>query len=757
MLRACLFLLAGMHVSQLSSFAIAPGHAIAIVAVVCLLRPLRKLPALAWLIGGMALYGTAVNDVVAERLDPDLAGDSIVTTVRVLDFPLQRGTALSFPAAPVDDTRLPARVRISWYRPPVRIHPGDLWRLELRLRRPRSYSNPGGFDAEAWLVRERFGAVGYVVDSRRNHLLRGAPAQGIGALRRRFVSRVDALIEDPGEAGILNAVVVGARHGIATDWWDRFARTGTSHLVAISGLHVGLAATGGYGLALALLGAARIRGNLHMAATGLGLLLAAAYTLVSGLAVPSRRAAAMLAVAAVALLRRRRPDPLRALAAAGLAIAIADPLATMAPGFRLSFAAVAMLLWLARRRPVRAGSGFVKRALYVLPALAVLQVHLLCGLLPLVTPAFGRLALVAPVANLVAVPIFSLVTVPLALAGLCLDGPLTGIGNACLLAAATSVGWMLSAITALADWSWAAHAVPTPSGRAWVLLLLPAMWAVLPPGWPGRVSAWLGLVALLAYEPGRVQPGCADVHVLDVGQGLAVVVESSAHTLLFDTGPAWHNGGDAAESVLLPFLASRGMRQVDRLLVSHADLDHAGGVATVLAGVTVGEVHAGESLAGIDARPCRRGQQWSWDGVDFQVLHPPVDSGYTGNDSSCVLLVDAGLRLLLTGDVEAKAETALLGSGLPSVDVVVVPHHGSATSSTAAFVAATRPALAVVSAGFANRWSQPRPEIVARWRHSGASVVTTADSGAISLRLCRDAAGVSVGEHRRDRRRIWHE
>lgn len=757
MLRACLFLLAGMYVPQLSSFAIAPGQAVVIVALVCLLRPLGKLRAVAWLFVGMALFGAAVDEVVAGRLDPDLAGDSIVVTVRVLDFPRRRGTALSFPAATLDDERLPQRVRISWHQPPVNIHPGDLWRLELRLRRPRAPSNPGAFDAEAWLLREHIGAVGYVVGSRRNHLLRGAPVQGIGALRRRFVARIDALVDDPGAAGILNAVVVGARHGISTEWWDRFGRTGTSHLVAISGLHIGLAAIGGYGLALAFLGGVRVGGNVHVVATGAGLLLAVAYTLLSGLAVPSRRAAAMLAVAAVALLRRRRPEPLRALAAAGLAVAVTDPLATMAPGFRLSFAAVALLLWLARQYTARGSTSRARRAVQFLPALALLQVHLLCGLLPLVTPVFGRVSLAAPAANLVVVPLFSLVTVPLALMGLCLDGPLAGLGNACLLAAATSAGWMLSVIAALADWPGAAQTVPAPVGMAWLFLLLPAVWAMLPPGWPGRSTAWLGLAVLLLYQPGRGRPGCADVHVLDVGQGLAVVVETSTHTLLFDTGPAWHNGGNAAESVLLPFLAARGTRRVDRLLVSHADLDHAGGVATVLAGVAVGEVRAGEPLAGIPTSPCRNGQWWTWDEVHFRVLHPPAGKGLAGNDASCVLLVEAGHRVLLTGDIEATAEAGVLARGLAPVDVVLVPHHGSTTSSTPAFVAATRPALAVASAGFANRWSQPRPEIVERWRESGARVLTTADSGAVSLRLCGDAASVSVRQHRRDRRRIWLE
>jgi len=761
MLHACLLLLAGMYVPQLSSFAIESDRSGLILVAACLLMLQRRLRPAAWLLAGLWLFSVEMLSVADDRLDPRYAGDSVVVTVSVPDFPRRKGESIFFPAEIHGDPRLPARLWLSWYQPPVRVHAGDQWRLEVRLRRPRAPSNPGGFDAEGWFARERIHAVGYVVESKRNHLLPGRAGGILLRLRQRFVDRVEALVGGTRRAGILNALVVGARHGISPRQWEQFARTGTSHLVAISGLHIGLAAAGGYLVTFTVFVLARARRNVHLAATAAGILLAVCYALVSGLGVPSRRAVLMLAVAGLGLVRRRRPDAARVLAATCIAISVADPLATMGPGFQLSFAAVALLLWFARRvrsMPARRG---LPRVGHFVAALAGIQVQLLCGLLPVTVLTFDRVAYAAPVANMLALPLFSVVTVPLALGGFALDGLFGPVGDRSLQLAAASIGWLEAWVTAIASLPVAAPTVPAIAGMAWLLLFLPALWALLPPGWPGRAAAWLGLAALALYQPGRPVQGCAEAYVLDVGQGLAVVVETRRHTLVFDTGAAYRNGGSVAESVLLPFLASRGTRRLDRLFVSHADLDHAGGVDPLHAGIAVAEVYAGEPLgqSALWPRFCRRGQRWRWDGVWFTVLHPARDAGFSGNDASCVLLVEAGpRRLLLTGDIEAKGEAALIAAGgLTSVDVVVMPHHGSTTSSSPAFVAATRPAVAIASAGHGNRWRQPRQEVVERWRRVGSAVLTTSVSGAVRLRLCDGAESVAVNEHRRNRRRIWHE
>jgi competence protein ComEC len=763
MIRACLALLAGMYAPQLSSFAVQYDQVDHVLAASLLLLAIRRTRYLGCFLAGVGLFASAVYTVVESRIDERFVGDSIVTSIRIADFPRERPNSVVFIAHNLEETRLPRRIRISWYDPPVRLYPDDTWRVELRLRRPRSTSNAGGFDFESWLTREQVGAVGYVVNGPRNELLRTRARSPIQALRQRFVSRVTALLPDIESAAVLAALVVGTRHLLSDVQWDRYARSGTSHLMAISGLHIGLAAVSGYLLARGLVTLAVWRGNHHAFAIAAGMLVAVLYALVSGGAVPARRASLMIVFAGLALLRHRQPCAWRILCLVATLIVTVTPLATMAPGFKLSFAAVAALLWLARRYEHQDALPWwsPRRLRTGLRSLGVAQVLLFFGLLPMSVLIFDRIVLAAPWVNLVAVPVFSLVTVPLALTGMVFDGFLQPAGDWALLAAALSIAGIEYVIAMAASLSWAARSVPSIDGIAWLYVILPLVWVVTPPGWPGRRLAWIGFAALMLHVPARPEAGCAVVHVLDVGQGLATVVETRRSVLVFDTGPSFRGGGSSAESVVMPFLASRGIKRIDKLVVSHADLDHAGGVPVILKTVDVGEVIYGEWVAtgGTASRYCVAGESWQQDGVRFRFLHPGADASFVGNDASCVLQVEAGQRrLLLTGDIERAAEMSLLQSrSLETVDVVVVPHHGSRTSSSAAFVSALRPGLAIVSAGFGNRWGFPKPEIVTRWRTAGSEVLATATSGAVSLHACADAKPIVSRRYRPARRRIWHE
>ncbi len=746
MTRACLSVLAGMYALQLSSFANISGYLSAVFLAALLLLLTRCWKLLAGFCAGVAAFYLAAEQQLASRLPVAIEGDSLVVEVMVADFPSRSGPTTSFLARPLDDRRLPERIRLSWFEPTVSLHHGDRWRLEVRLRRPRGARNPGTFDYEAWLFREHVGATGYVVDSHRNRLLRPLPPSAVDQLRRRFVDRVVALVNEPEPAAVLLALVVGTRHMLSDAQWERYAATGTSHLMAISGLHIGLAAGGAYLLTLYVAGllAARARQrNQHRAAIACSVLVALTYAAIAGLAVPARRASLMLLLAAVALMAYRRPKLPAIVSAVALLIALLDPLATMTPGYMLSFAAVVLLICVGRRRA----------------GLATLQLMLLFGLLPLVAVLFDRVSFVALPVNLVAVPLFGFVTVPLSLLGLLLDGVFEPLGDHALLLAARSIELLEKGLTLFAALPMASFSVPALAGVSWLYIVVPALWAVLPPGWPGRAIAWVGLVGLLLYQPDRPATGCALVSILDVGQGLAVVVETRRRTLLYDTGPAYRSGGSAAENTLLPFFKHRGVRELDRLLVSHADLDHAGGVRALLDSIAVRQVLAGESLAGVRALPCRAGQNWSYDGVAFEVLYPPLQTDLEGNNRSCVLLLQAGdHRLLLSGDIEASAERDLVEKqALPVVDAVIVPHHGSRTSSTLPFVQALQPSLAIVSSGFGNHWGLPKPDIVQRWRTAGADVMNTATSGAIQLRLCAASGLESIRQYRHHNRRIWHE
>lgn len=747
MTRACLGLLAGMYALQLSSFADVSDHFDVVFVAAIFFMVTRQFLLLSWFVAGVFLFLFAAERLSAERVPASIEGDSIVVQVRVLDFPQASEMSVNFLARPSGDSRLPQKIRLSWFRPPVAIRNGDNWQLEVRLRRPRGNRNPGGFDYEAWLFRERIAAVGYVVDSHRNHLLRGQSLPVQQRIRIRMVERIATLVDEPQSAAVLMAIVTGARHRISSEQWDRYAATGTSHLMAISGLHIGLCAIGAYYVAL-LLGGLTGRvcrsGNHHVIAVACSLVAALLYAQVAGFAIPARRASLMLLLASACLLCRQRTDAQQVVATVALLLAAADPLATMSPGFILSFAAVAILIWSFRCR---------RRSL------PVLQLSLLLGLLPFTAMLFDRISLAALPVNLVAVPLFSLVTVPLALAGILLDGPLREIGDLALVAAAHSVRLLEKLILLAADTAGASLVVPSVSVIAVFYLCLPGCWVLLPAAWPGRQVAWLGIVGIHLYLPRPPAPDCVTITTLDVGQGLAIVMQTNSRIALYDTGPAYRNGSSAAESVVLPFLRSRGVDRIDRLLVSHADLDHAGGVAAITAALPVTTLLAGEPLKDVRSGACSAGQRWTWDGIDFSVLHPGVAPLPEGNDRSCVLLVEAGgFRLLLTGDIERAAEHELIRTGqLPNVQIATVPHHGSRTSSSKPFVQALQADFALVSAAYGNHWGFPKDDVVERWRAVGTEVLNTAESGAIEIHACRGAGLKSIRQYRVLNRRIWHE
>ncbi len=753
LLKPCLLLLAGGLAAQhTTSLLHSDALSLLLVASICALG-LPRARAIAYCTCGFALFQLAGASVIDARLDPEYAGDSMLTTVRIVDFPERNRGSLVMRAEPVDDHRIPPRIRISWFEPPFEPALGDIWEFELRLRRPRGNLNPGGFDYESWLFREKVHATGYVVNGQRNRLVRTGEAGAVDEFRKRFLDRAAATAPAPEEAAVLAAIGVGARHGISRSQWDRYARTGTSHLMAISGLHVGLAAMAGFLLAFPLIALSRLAPNHYLAAVLCGAGFAGAYAVVSGFGVPARRAVLMLLFAAATIVRRRQLEPAAIVALTAALVFVFDPIASLAPGFYLSFGAVVLLLWLGRRRVAARGP-----ALSHVGRLATIQVFLLFGLAPLTVLLFQRLALLSIPVNLVAVPVFSLLTVPLVLGGVVLGDVAGGAAAGLLRLASLSVAAVDTLVVAAADLPHTDNTIAAIVGPAWLFVLLPLAWVLLPRGWPCRGVAVIGLFALLSWKPPSPPAGCFDTWVLDVGQGLAIAVETRAGTALYDTGLTWRGGGSVAERIIRPFLDARGIRRVAHLVVSHADLDHSGGARYLQETLEIGQILAGEQLSGVAAASCVRGMGWRSGGVLFEVLHPPMRPGLEGNDASCVLRVSAGAHsVLLTGDIEARAERSLVRSESSlRADVVVVPHHGSLTSSTAAFVDAVQPGVAVVSASFRNRWGFPRPAVVSRWQEAGARVLNTAADGAVRLRVCADRGVVAVSAERERRRRFWH-
>jgi competence protein ComEC len=736
-------------------------------------RPLLALPATAWT--GLALLAWCLRggpaaivvlaggwtlvraDWVLERHLPEmLAGRDVMVSGTICDFPRtdREATRLvlvvesssadptghpSELARPLTGNGLlpgPERVHLSWYDDAPALRPGERWQLRVRLRTPRGLRNPGGFDFEQWLFVRGIGATGYV---RRSPLNVRLPARGdcaIGALRSRLAARVETALGAHPAAGHVLGVAVGATHRLGEADWELLRRTGTTHLLAISGLNIAMIAAP-FLLVGPLLGRLwrRAAGRPHLGVVP-ALVAAAGYSALSGFAISTVRALAMLCLGAAVALRGRRAQGVELLGAAGLAVVVLDPPAVMSLSFWLSFVAVAWL-FVATVAPekdtvgapaARAWHGTRRAGL----ELARAQLVLGLGLAPLTLAVFHELSLVAPLTNLLAVPVFSLVVMPLTLLGAALVVPAPALGGLLLGLAADVVALLLTFLRVMAEMPLATWAPPRASAAG---LAMGLAGAALLCWWrpvPARPLALLWLLPLLAGT--RVARPELEVTVMDVGQGLAVLVRTARHALLYDAGPAF-GMRDAGESVVLPVVHAAGVRALNALVISHDDQDHRGGATTVLA------AHPGALLiapvgGGLAARrfaPCRAGLEWTWDGVHFRVLSPDASGWDSDNDGSCVLRVEsAHASLLLTGDIERARERRLAGA-LEPAGLVLAPHHGSRSSSSEELVAALGPAFVVFSAGHANRWGFPASEVVQRWRARGACLLDTAGAGALVL------------------------
>jgi competence protein ComEC len=730
--------------------ALAPPAACAGIAVLAVLLARRR-RALAAACAGFALAHFAASQALDAGWPCDRDKEAVELFARIVEPPLEREGRTDFDAEVIRSSAappIPRRVRLAWYDADRLPATGETWHLPVKLRCRRGFANPGAQDRELALLRARMDATGYVSGNDPPERIAPAAGEPVERLRARIGGAIAAALPDGPSAAVLQGLAVGLRGNIPDALWEAFAVTGVAHLMAISGLHVtgcAVAVLLLLRLAWRLPACARLRGRAWIeAAVVVG--ATGGYALLSGSSVPALRTFATVAVVAGLRSLRRAVTPARALAAtAGLLVA-ADPLAPASAGFWLSFVATAALLAVAA-----AGAGTWAKAV----AFARAQGAITALLTPVLAASFGRLSLVAPLVNAVAIPLFSLLLLPalLATTALAAVAPAASAFAWRVLAALLDRTWpLLEWIAARPEASWSPAAVPLAASAAAVALGFAAFFlraAGL------RAAAAVLVLAVVAGRPAQLDDGAFTLTVVDVGQGLAAVVETAEHTLVFDAGARWRGGGAAARVSLLPLLRARGLRRIDRLVASHDDEDHAGGVETLRRGLQVTHLMAAPGSQ-LDAdETCAAGESWRWDGVTFRVVHPPDAFAGSANERSCAIHVSGpGGSALLLADPEREAETALAARAI-AADVVLLPHHGSKSSSSEPLVEAVGARLGIASAGFGNRWNMPVPAVVARWRAAGTTVLDTAAEGAITVRFPPRAGAFAVETERRGDPRWW--
>lgn len=708
-------------------------------------------------LAGVAWAGLHATWSLGAQLPVAWEAREVTVTGRVVGLPEPQARRTRFLFRADDEGRQPAPLqgrllRLAWYDefgatgpgPRTQLGAGERWRLRVRVRAPRGLANPGGVDTERYAAAQRISAMGYVRDAAVAERL--LPAAGIDGWRSRMSARIADQVPDR-HARFVQALALGDTRGLDDRDWQVLRATGLTHLIAISGFHVGMVA-GACALAAAglwwLVPALARHVPRPQAAGAAALVSALGYAAVAGFALPTVRTVLMIAVVVLARLARRHIRLVDTLALAMLAVLLFDPLSLLAAGFWLSFGGVAWLAWCL--------PSSLHWAKAFLPAQGVATV----GLLPFTAVLFGQASLAGPLANLLAIPWWSLVVVPLSLVGAGLEALLPGTGSWAWRAASTcfAPSWQLFERVGQHPYAlW--WLLESPAWALW-LALVGGFWLLLPRGVPGKSLALLLWLPLLWPDRERPRKGEVELVVIDVGQGLSALVRTANHALLFDAGPAVEEGFDAGERAVVPALRALGVPRLHALVVSHGDNDHAGGVDAVRASLPVRTVLAPPGSPVDTHAACIAGASWNWDGVRFRFLHPGLHFPYLGNEASCVLKVETPHGgLLLPGDIGAVIERGLVHRDADALraDVVVLPHHGSAGSSDPAFVAATSPRLVLNASGAGNRFGHPRADVVARWRRRGAEVLDTQSGGA--LRVWLGANGLQVRERRHDQARWW--
>ncbi len=647
-------------------------------------------------------------------------------------------------------------VRLSWNHDFQKLHAGDRWQLSVRLKRIHGTRNPGGFDYEAFAFQEGIRANGYVVKSADNMVLNSHWYKySLNRIREFFKEKITANLPVSNTSPWITALALGERHGINPENWQVLRNTGTNHLMAIAGLHVGFMAGFAFTF-IAWLWRRFPTLTLKLPAQHAGaiaaLLMGLIYSAMAGFSIPTQRACLMLMVFLITLLLRRKIAAWNAWSTALLLVLLINPLNVLTESFWLSFGSVALIIYGVSGRLSPKGLWW---------KWGRIQWVIAVGLIPLGIWLFQQCSLVSFIANSIAIPCVGFVIVPLTLLGCFLLLFSAKLGGFVLLLADKVLSVLWAVLVYFSHLPWASWYQFVP--HSWILIAacIGVILLLFPAGFPGRYLGFIWLLPLILYQSPAPKSGEVWFTLLDVSQGLSAVVQTQNHILVFDAGPRLSDSFDMGDSVVVPFLRSIGTKHIDMLVVSHGDNDHMGGAPAILKQIPASTVKTSvpEKFSEGLAQYCLNGETWEWDKVKFAFLYPVPDKLHLGNDSSCVLRVTSGdHHILLTGDIEKSAEKFLVANTIEKLpaDILIAPHHGSKTSAVDTFLDAVHPQYVLFPIGYRNRYHFPHKSVVMKYQERGVTQYDSVQGGAIRFQVTAIDPIMVPNLYRMARCRYWN-
>ncbi|ALG68854.1 DNA internalization-related competence protein ComEC/Rec2 [Beggiatoa leptomitoformis] len=733
-----------------------------------------------WLALGLCWAIFRAQLFFAQALPIVLEGQELIVEGFISDLPHRKQDGWQFDFTP---TRLLTpdkqvitdigRLRLSWHKTAMHLQTGQQWRFTVRLQRARGFSNPLISDYSRTLYQQGIHATGSIRPKGEQQLLSTPTHWQLNTFRESLAQQLQIATHHHPLTGILIALAIGEQQWISAEQWSVFRKTGIAHLVAISGLHIGLLAYIGFWICshfvgMTIYGYALICQRLRYPSWGrfihfpvvfpaafVSLLIALSYSLLAGFSIPTQRTVVMICTLVIALLGLRQLSKGTAFSLALLVVLIYDPTAVLNSGFWLSFGAVACILVAVQGRQTPP-----HRIQRVIHQYGYVQFAITLGLIPLTLNFFGSFSLVSLIANTIAIPIFSFLLVPLNLFALSLIDISPTLSHFLLqlcLWGLENVWWLMEQLSAL---TWSSLQIASPPLWITVIALIGVGIFLLPRGFPARWVGFIWLLPLFFYPPSRPTQGSVWLTVLDVGQGLSIVIQTAQHTVLYDTGVRSYTGFNTGKIVVVPFLQAQGIQRIDTLIVSHGDSDHSGGLVDILNNLQVTQFISSAEIVRQypQAQHCQAGQQWTYDDVQFHVLHPQADFYSQENNMSCVLKISTPQgSILLTSDIEKTAEQALLRTQaqyLPA-DILLAPHHGSKTSSNPNFLAQVNPRYVVFSTGYRNPYKFPHVEVVKRYQSQGITIIDTVSSGAITFHIDAEKGISPPIENKKVQKHYW--